>query len=118
MAKTDQPFQGMTDMMQQSFEQTRKAMENCINLFQKSMTASPWFASSDLNKKMQSYMEQNIATASDFAKKLTQTKDFSEFWKIQSEFMEAQWKAFNEQMKELGETVAKGTTSALKDISS
>jgi len=118
MAKPDQPFQGMSDMMQQSFEQTHKAMENCMGLFQKSMTASPLFASSDLNKKMQIYMEQNIAAASDFAKKLTQAKDFSEFWKIQSGFMEAQWQAFNEQIKDLGETVTKGATGALKDISS
>jgi len=50
MAKPDQPFQGMSDMVQQSFEQTRKAMENCIGLFQKSMTASPLFAAPDLNK--------------------------------------------------------------------
>jgi hypothetical protein len=118
VAMLDQPFQGMSDMVQGSFEQTRKAMENCIGLFQKGMTASPLFASSDLNKKMQSYTEQNIAAASDFAKKLTQVKDFSEFWKIQSGFMEAQWKAFNEQIKDLGETVTKGATGALKEISS
>ena len=111
MAKTELPFEGMSDMVQQSFEQTRKVMENFFDLFQKSITASPWFASSDLNKKMQSYMEQNIAAASDFTKKLTQAKDFSEFLKIQSEFMTAQWKVFGEQTKELGETVTKGAAS-------
>jgi hypothetical protein len=118
MATTDPPFQGMSDMVQQSFEQTRKAMDNCIDMFQKNMRASPWFASSEINKKMQSYMEQNIAAASDFAKKLTQAKDFSEFWNLQSAFTAAQWNALNEQIKDLGETVTKAATGSLKNFSS
>jgi hypothetical protein len=56
-------------MMQQSFEQSCKAMENCIDLFQKNLRASPWFASSDFNKKMQGYMEKNLAAASEFTQK-------------------------------------------------
>jgi hypothetical protein len=118
MAESAPPFQGMSDMVQQTFDQSRKAMEDCIGLFQKSITASPWFASSDLNKKMQSYMQKNIDAASDFSKKLTQAKDFSEFLEIQSEFMQAQWKAFYEQMKDLSETMTKGGTGAIKDLSS
>jgi len=118
MATTDPSFQGMSEMMQQSFEQTRKTMESCMDVFQKNMTASPWFASSDMNKKMQSYMERNIAAASDFAKKLTQAKDFSEFWNLQSEFTAAQWNALNEQIKDFGETVSKATTGSLKNLSS
>jgi hypothetical protein len=59
----------LSDMMQQSFEQSCKAMENCIDLFQKNLRASPWFASSDLNKKMQGYMEKNLAAASKFTQK-------------------------------------------------
>ncbi len=114
MAKTELPFQGMGDMVQQSFEQTCKTMQNFVELFQKGVTASPWFSSSDLNKKMQGYMEKNIAATSDFAKKLTQTKDVSEFWKIQFEFLTAQWKALGEQTMELSETVTKGATEALK----
>lgn len=117
MAEGDQPFSGMSGVMQQSFEQTRKAMDNYLDLFKKSMNASPWFASSDLNKKMQGYMEQNITAASDFAKKLTQAKDISEFWRIQFEFIQAQWRAFSEQTKELGEAMTKGATGALKDFS-
>jgi hypothetical protein len=50
--------------MLQSFEQSRKAMENCMNLFQNNLKASPWSASSDLSKQMQGYMEKNLAAAS------------------------------------------------------
>jgi hypothetical protein len=117
MAKGDPPFQGMSDMMQQGFGQTSKAMENCFDLFKKSMTGSPLFASSDLTKKIQSYTEQNIATASDYAKKLTQAKDFPDFWRIQTEFVEAQLKAFGEQAKDFGETVTKSATDAFKGFS-
>jgi len=104
---SNNPF-SISDMMQQSFEQSRKAMENCMDLFQKNLKTSPWFASSDLNKQMQGYMDKNLAAASDFTRKLSQAKDFSEFWRIQSEFVGSQWKAFAEQTKELGQTLTKG----------
>ncbi len=100
------PF-SISDMMQQSFEQSRKAMENCMDLFEKNLKTG-WFASSDLNKQMQGYMERNLAAASDFTQKLAQAKDFSEFWRIQSEFVGSQWKAFAEQTKELRQNMFKG----------
>jgi hypothetical protein len=118
MDKNDPPFKGMSDIVKQNFSETRKAMENWIDVFQKSMKVSPWFGSSDLNKKMQSYMEQNVAAASDFAKKLSQAKDIADFWRLQTEFVETQWKAFSEQTKDIGETMTKGATGALKDFSS
>ncbi len=67
---------------------------------------------------MKSYTEQNVATASEFAKKLTQAKDFQDFWRIQAEFMQTQFKALNEQAKDLGEAATKAATGAFKDISS
>jgi hypothetical protein len=103
------PF-SISEMMLESFEQSRKAMENCMDLFQNNLKASPWVASSDLNKQMQGYMDKNLAAASEFTQRLSQTKDFSEFWRIQSEFVGSQWKAFAEQTKELGQTVTKSVT--------
>ncbi len=118
MAKGDPTFTGMSDLMTQSFEQTRKGMEKYLDLFKINMTASPLFTPSDLTKKMQSYGEQNIAAASEFAKKLTQVKDFQDFWRIQTEYMQAQWQAFSEQTKDLSDTVTKSATGALKGLSS
>ncbi|HXX07315.1 MAG TPA: phasin family protein [Pseudolabrys sp.] len=118
MAKGDPTFTGMSDLMTQSFEQTRKGMENYLDLFKINMTASPLFTSSDITKKMQSYGDQNIAIATQFAKKLSQAKDFQDFWRIQTEFMQAQWKVFSEQTKDLGETITKSATGALKGSSS
>jgi hypothetical protein len=117
MAKGDPTFPSMSDMITQSFEQTRNAMEKYLDLFKINMTASPLFTSSDLTKKMQRYGDQNIAIATQYAKKLSQAKDFQDFWQIQTEFMQAQWKAFSEQTKDLSETVTKSATGALKGSS-
>ena len=97
-----------SDMMTQNFELTRKAMENYADLFQKGIKASPWL-DADLNSKMKSYVERNIAAANEFMRKLSQARDVQSFWQIQTDFMQTQWKAFSEQTKDLGEKVGKRT---------
>jgi len=113
---SDTPFP-LSAMLTQSFEQTRKAMENYLDLFRKNINSSP-LLETELNKKMKTYMEQNIAAASEFAQQASNAKDFQDFWRIQTEFMQAQWKAFTEQTKDLGETAAKSATSVMKGLSS
>ena len=115
MVKSDEPFAGISDMMTQNFEQTRKVMEKYADLFQKGIKASPWL-DTDLNNKMKSHVERNIAAANEFVRKLSEAKDIQSFWQIQTDFMQAQWKTFSEQMKDLGETVTKSVTGAFKDI--
>ena len=115
MAKSDQPFAGISDMMTQNFEQTRKAMEKYADLFEKGIKASPWL-DADINKKMQSFIEKNIAAANEFVRKLSEAKDVQSFWQTQADFMQTQWKTFSEQMKDLGETVTKSVTGAFKVI--
>ena len=115
MVKSDQPFVEFSDMMTQNFEQTRKAMEKYAELFEKGMKASPWL-DADLNKKMQSYIEKNMAAANEFMRKLSEAKDVQTFWLIQTNFMQTQWKIFSEQMKDLSETVTKSMTGAFKNI--
>jgi hypothetical protein len=116
MAGGDNPFP-LSEMMTQGFEQTRKAMESYLDFFQKNIKASP-LLDTDLNKKMKTYTEQNIAAASAFAQKASNAKDFQDFWRMQTEFMQAQWKAFTEQTKDLGESAAKSATDAMKGLSS
>jgi hypothetical protein len=111
-----EPFP-LSAMLTQGIEQTRKAMESYLDFFQKTIKTSP-LLETDLNKKMKTYMEQNIAAASEFAQKASNAKDFQDFWRIQTEFMQAQWKAFTEQTKDLGETAAKSATSVMKGLSS
>jgi len=118
MAKSsgDNPFP-LSEMMTQGFEQTRKAMESYLDFFQKNIKTSSWL-DTDLNQKMKTFTEQNIATASEFAQKASKAKDFQDFWRIQTEFMQAQWKAFTEQTKELSEDATKSVTNVMKGFSS
>ena len=115
MAKGDEPFTGMSEMMTQNFEQTRKAMEKYADLFEKGIKASPWL-DADLNKKMQSYIEKNMAAATEFMRKLSEAKDVQSFWLIQTNFMQTQWKMLSEQMKDLSETATRSVTGAFKSI--
>ena len=115
MVKSDQPFAGFSDMMTQSFEQTRKAMEKYAELFEKGMKASP-LLDADLNKKIKDYTEKNIAAVNEFMRKLSEAKDVQSFWLVQTNFMQTQWKTFAEQMKDLGETVTTSVTGAFKNI--
>jgi hypothetical protein len=58
-----------------------------------------------------------IAAAREFADKLSQAKDFEDVVRIQTEFMEMQFKAFGEQTKSLGEAATKAATDAVKTLS-
>jgi hypothetical protein len=113
----EKSFQNMSEMVTQGTDQVRKAMENYLNFIQKTASGSPWLEP-DLNKKMKNYAEQNVAVASEFARKLTQAKDIQDFWRIQTEFMQTQLKTFSEQAKDLGEIATKAATGAFKDVSS
>jgi len=50
MAGSDTPFP-LSEMMTQGFEQTRKAMENYFDFFEKNIKAAPWL-DTGLNEKM------------------------------------------------------------------
>ena len=76
----DNPFP-LSEVMAQSFEQTRKAMESYLDFVQKNIKSAPWL-DTDLTKKMTTFTEQNIAAASEFAQKASNAKDFQDFWRI------------------------------------
>ena len=112
----DNPFP-LSEIMTQGYEQTRKAMESYLDFVEKNVKAAPWL-DTDLTKKMKTFTEQNIAAASEFAQKASKAKDFQDFWRIQTEFMQAQWKAFTEQTKDIAESAAKNATDVTKGLSS
>jgi hypothetical protein len=115
MAGSDNTFP-LSEMMTQGFEQTRKAMESYFDFFQKKIKTAPWL-DTDLTEKMKTFTAQNIAAASEFAQKAGKAKDFQDYWRIQTEFMQAQWKTFTEQTKELSEAATKSATNVMKGSS-
>ena len=113
MAKDEKHSEDLSAVAGQTMEQARGAMENYLDFFQKSMSASPW-AGTELNKKMADYAQQNVATAFGFAQKLTQAKDLQDLVRIQTEFLQTQMKSLTEQAKDLSETATKAAAGPLK----
>ena len=106
MAKDDKSSEAVNTVAEQTMKQARGAMENYLDFFQKSMSASPWVGT-ELNKKVADYAQQNVATAFGFAQKLTQAKDLQDVVRIQTEFLQTQMKSLTEQSKDLSETATK-----------
>jgi hypothetical protein len=88
------------------------AMENYLDFFQKSISASPW-AGTELSKKVADYAQQNVATAFGFAQKLTQAKDLQDTVRIQTEFFQTQLKSLTEQA-DLSEAATKAVAGVLQ----
>src|ERR1700690_3213572 len=113
MAKDKKLSEDLSAVAGQTMEQARGAMENYLDFFQKSMSASPW-AGAELNKKEAVYLRQNVATAFGFAQKLTQANDLQDLVRIQTEFLQTQMKSLTEQAKDLSETATKAAAGPLK----
>jgi hypothetical protein len=113
MAKNEKPSEGLSTITDQTMKQAVGAMENYLDFFQKSISASPW-AGTELNKKVADYAQQNVATAFGFAQKLTQTRDLQDMVRIQTEFFQTQLKSLTEQAKDLSEAATKAVAGALK----
>jgi len=113
MAEDKKPSEDLNTAAGQTMKQARGAMENYLDFFQKSMSASPW-AGTELNKKVAEYTQKNVATTFEFAQKLTQSKNLQDLLRIQTEFLQTQIKSLTEQAKDLSETATKAASGALK----
>ena len=113
MAKDEKSSEDLSKMASQTMKQASGAMENYLDFFQKSMSASPW-AGAEVNKKVADYAQQNVATAFGYAQKLTQAKDLQDVLRIQTEFLTMQMKSLTEQAKDLSETATKAVAGPLK----
>ncbi|MGX1098407.1 phasin family protein [Amorphus sp. MBR-141] len=101
---------------EQSITQARKAIEDFMKVAQSTVTSVEGSTNqiqagaTDINNKMLTYAEENIAAAFDFAEKMARAKDMDEIVKLQSEFMTKRMSAFGEQTREIGDTAAKAAS--------
>ena len=95
MAEDKEPFEALTTTAAQTAEQITKqthgAMENYFGWLQKTMSALPW-SNTNLNRILLSHATQNVTVTFAFVQKLSQAKNFQDVVKIQTEFMNAQFK--------------------------
>ena len=68
----------------------------------------------NLNAKLQSYAEQHLAAALEFAHKLSLAKDFQDLARIQAEFFHNRMQSLAEQTKDLAEAYTKSEAGAIK----
>jgi hypothetical protein len=97
----------------EAFATTAEQMKNYFGWLQTTMSAFPW-SNTNLNRILLSNATQNITATFAFVQRLSQAKTFEQVVKIQTEFMDMQWKSFNEQARVLTEIYAKAAEDAMK----
>ncbi|MGD9656950.1 MAG: phasin [Methylocystis sp.] len=105
------------DFAEKSVEQARKAFEGFAGAAQKALDTSADMpfglpAAKDVSSKALSFAEANVNAAFDLAQKLVHAKDPQEVFKLQSEFVQTQLKAIQDQTQELGATFQRSTTKS------
>ena len=70
----------------------------------------------DLNKKVLTLAEENLANAFEHAQKLIQAKDPQELLKLQGDFLKAQAASFGEQVRQIGDAAAKTVSSITEKV--
>ncbi len=117
MAKDPKPLEDLKENAKRNFEKTaeqiREALDNYFNFIQRAISSYP-SGGKEIGEKLKSYADKNIATAHEFAHKLSQAKDLQDVVRIQTEYMQMQLKVFGEQAKSLGETFSKVATGVMQ----
>jgi hypothetical protein len=108
MAKDAKPLEDLNANAKRGVEETIY-----FSFIQKAMSSYP-SGGTQLGEMLKSYAEKNIAAAQDYVNKLNQAKDLQDVIRIQTEFMQTQFNAFTEQTRNLGDTLSKAATRAVK----
>jgi len=101
-------------IVEQTMNQSREAMAQYFNFLQTAFASFP-MASTALTDKMKTFTEQNIAEAQQFAQNLGQAKNFEDVIRIQTEYMQNQFRAFGEQTKSLAEELTNSAAGIVKN---
>jgi len=89
-------------MMTKNLEQARGAMTNYLQFIEKSLSVSPMGASSQANT-LKGYVDRNVAATFDFSERMLHAKDFQDVVRIQTEFLQAQFRFLTDQAKDVVE---------------
>ncbi|XSG80937.1 MAG: phasin family protein [Methyloligella sp. ZOD6] len=116
--------EGMRAMAEKAVAQTRESyemakgnMEEAVQAWEKSFDACGQGAAA-FQQKLIDIAQSNMNSSFDFAKKLTEAKDFSEVAKMQSAFMQKQLATFSDQAGEIRALSTKVAEDASEPIKS
>ncbi|WP_322515220.1 phasin family protein [Rhodopseudomonas palustris] len=90
------------NMMSKNLEQARGAMNNYLQFIEKSLSVSPMGTSSQANT-LKGYVERNVQATFDFSEQLLHAKDFQDVVRIQTEFLQTQFRVLTDQAKDVVE---------------
>ncbi|WP_022723929.1 phasin family protein [Rhodopseudomonas sp. B29] len=90
------------NVMTRNLDQARGAMTNYLQFIEKSLSVTPLGSNGQANA-LKGYVERNIAATFDFSEQLLHAKDFQDVVRIQTEFLQAQFRVLTEQAKEVVE---------------
>jgi citrate synthase len=97
---------------EQTVQEVRGFEENCYALVQGTMMALPWAA--DFNKKIQSYAEQNFATAFAFARELSEAKDMQDVFRIYGDYNQKYLQSMAAQVRDFAATSISMASGAIR----
>ena len=107
---------------EKSVEQAKKAVDDFIAATHQAVAKVEASSSTvqsgalDLNKKVLTLAEENIAGVFEPAQKLVQAKDPQEILKLQSDYLKAQAASFGEQVRQIGDAAAKTVSSITEKV--
>ncbi len=107
---------------EKSVEQAKKAVDDFISATHKAVdkvetsSAEVQSGALDLNKKVLSLAEANLANAFEHAQKLIKAKDPQELLTLQGEYLKAQAASFGEQVRQIGDAAAKTVSSITEKV--
>ncbi len=115
MTMDTRPFEEMTAIAKQAKEQALAVTDDYFNFLRKIISSYPSGAT-EFGKDLKGYAEKNIIAVQEFVHKLSEAKDFQEIFRLQTEFMQAQFAALSEETKSLGEAYSKSAASAVSKV--
>ena len=90
------------NVMTKNLEQARGAMTNYLEFISKSMSVVPMGQSSQATA-LKGYVDRNVQATFDFSQQLLHAKDFQDVVRIQTEFLQAQFRVLTDQAKDVVE---------------
>jgi uncharacterized protein YjbJ (UPF0337 family) len=104
---------GVRDFAEHSVGQARQAFDGFLSATQRTMATFDQQAA-DIRQKTVSLAARTIANSFEFTQRMLRARSAEELVQLQAEFAEAQMHAWADQTRELGQTVARTATDAMK----
>jgi phasin len=95
----------MRAFAEQSVQQAQKAFDDLMGATQRAVSTFEGQANAarDMQRKVVTFSERNVASSLEFAQKLLQAKDTEDVFKLHADYVKTQMQVLSEQAKELAQ---------------